>query len=95
VRRRAEQTVLKILTKSIVDSERDDKRSNSSSDAGDGNPRNDANDGLAPFGPEVSRGDEEFEAHERSSQQSASSIRHWPNWIIARDGADVGNAMNR
>ena len=66
VRGGAEQAVLEILAKSIVDGERDDKRGHAGGDSGDGDAGDDANDGLAPFGAEVASGNEEFEAHKEA-----------------------------
>ena len=86
MRTRTEQTVLQILTKSIIDCQRHNQRSDPGSDSGDGNAGNDANHRLASFGAKVARSDEKFEAHKLSAASSQ------PDWIIARDNADFGIA---
>ena len=70
---RPEQAVLQVLAKAVVDSQRNDERSHARSDAQNGNDRDQADNGLAPFGTEVAGGDEEFEAHGLSC-----SVNHWP-----------------
>ena len=59
----AEEALLKVLAKSIVDGEGDDKRSHAGSDADDGDGGDDTDDSLPSFGTEIARGDEEFELH--------------------------------
>jgi hypothetical protein len=63
VRSRAEQAVLEVLAKSIVDGESDDKRGDSGSDSGDGDASDYANDGLAPFGAQISGRNKKFKSH--------------------------------
>ena len=70
---RPEQAVLQVLAKAVVDSKCNDEGSHARSDAQDGNDRDQADNGLAPFGAEVAGGDEEFEAHGLSC-----SVTHWP-----------------
>ena len=67
VRGRAEQPILKILAKSVIDRQCYDERSDACRNPGDRNPCNDADDSLTPFGAEITRGDKEFKAHERSN----------------------------
>src|SRR5579863_708663 len=62
VRSRAEQAVLEILAKSIVDGESDDKRGDSGSHSGDGDASDYANDGLAPFGAQISGRNKKFKS---------------------------------
>ena len=50
---RTEQPILKILAKSVVDSERHHERSHTCRNPGDGNAGNDTDDSLAPLGAEV------------------------------------------
>ena len=63
VRRRAEQAVLQVLAKAVVDGQRDDERGDAGRDSDDRDDGDDADDGLAAFGPEIARGNEEFELH--------------------------------
>ncbi len=72
MRTRTEKTVLQVLTKSIVDCQRDHQGSDSGSNSSDGNASDDANHRLAPFSAKVARGDEKFEAH-RSYRRLAFS----------------------
>ena len=63
VRGGAQQAVLQVLTESVVDGEGDDERGDSRGHAEDGDGGDDADEGLAALGAEVTRGYEEFEGH--------------------------------
>ncbi len=63
VRRGAQQPVLKVLAESVIDGQRDDERGHACRDSYDRDDGDDANDGLAAFGPEIPRGNKEFELH--------------------------------
>ena len=67
VRSRTEQALLQVLAKSVVDGQRDDERSDARRDSDNGDDGDDPNDGLAPFGPQITRRDKEFELHAESS----------------------------
>jgi hypothetical protein len=67
VRGGTEKALLKILTESVVDGQRDDERCDTGGDSNDGDGGDDADDSLAAFGSKISCGDEKFEAHERES----------------------------
>ncbi len=69
VRGGTEQPVLQVLTKSVVDGQRDDERSHASRHSNDGDDGDDADDSLSPLGPQVARGYEEFELHSGKTQR--------------------------
>jgi hypothetical protein len=60
---RAEQPLLQVLPKSIVDSEGDHERSHAGGNSSDGDCGDNANESLAPLGAEIAAGDKQFEAH--------------------------------
>ncbi len=72
VRGRAQQAVLQVLAKSVVDGQRDDERSHARGHSDDGDDGDDADDGLAPFGSQITRRYEEFELH--SEELSENSL---------------------
>jgi hypothetical protein len=73
VRGLTQETILQVLTESIVDGECHDERGHSGGNSKDGNAGDHADDGLPSFCSEVAGRDEEFEAHEGSYQLSAIS----------------------
>ena len=65
VRSRAQQPVLQVLAKAVVDGQRDDERGDARRHSDDGDDGDDADDGLPPLGPQIARRYEEFELHGR------------------------------
>jgi hypothetical protein len=63
VRSRSQKPLLQVLSKSVIDRERDNEGCDTSGNASDGNSSDDPNECLPPFGAQISGCDEEFEAH--------------------------------
>src|SRR5579863_7999898 len=63
MRLRAEQTLLQVLAKSIVDGQRDNERCYAGCHADDGDSGDHADDGLSAFCAKITGGYEEFEGH--------------------------------
>src|SRR5207245_3746567 len=57
------QTVLQILAKTIVDSERNNQRGHSRCNPSNGDTSDDADNGLSALGTKIARGNKEFESH--------------------------------
>src|SRR5258705_6579723 len=66
----AEQPLLQILSKPVIDSESDDQGGDARSNAQHRDPRDDPDEGLPPFGAEIAARNEEFEAHQELSAES-------------------------
>src|SRR5579864_2527002 len=89
---RSQQAILQVLSKTIINSERDDERSNSGCNSSDRNSRDYAYNGLLALGAQIPRCDKKFEAH-GSYQPSAISLQ--PNLdyrIILRCGTIEAHA---
>ena len=69
-----QQTILQILTKPVINCERNDERSYARSNAGNRNAGDYTNDCLPAFGTEIPRGDKEFEAHETLSCRASGKV---------------------
>jgi hypothetical protein len=96
MRGRAEQTLLEVLAKSIVDRQSNDQRRDPCGNSHDRDTGNDADKGLPSLGAKVSGCDEEFETHAEaiSRQLSAFSqiglyVMH--NFIPPRVTCGIGN----
>ena len=74
MRGRSEESVLQILPKAVGDSESNDERGHSCSNADDRDRRDDSNHSLAALGPEISRRDEEFEAHCKAEYNTRNRV---------------------
>ena len=71
----ADEALLQVLTKAIVDGERHDERSHARGYSDDRDAGDDADKRLSALGAEVAGRDEEFKAHaENSRQQLTVSI---------------------
>jgi hypothetical protein len=73
VGRRAEQSILQILAKSVVDGKGDNQRSHSRGDSGDRNTCDDAYKRLATFCAEIAGSDEKLKAHETKKLLAVST----------------------
>ncbi len=92
VRSRAEQPLLQVLAKSVIDGESDDQGSDARSNSDDRDPRDDPDEGLPPFGAEIAARNEEFEAHEEL-QLSASASTKSDYGQYSGDFASVGHEL--
>ena len=63
MRSRAQQPILQVLPKTIVDGQRNNQRSHARGHAHHGNHGHQAHYSLAPFGAKIASGDEEFKTH--------------------------------
>ena len=59
----AEELVLKLAAHAVGDGQSDDERGDPGGDSGDGDGGDHADDGLTPFGSQVTRREKEFESH--------------------------------
>ena len=65
---RTEQPVLQVLAKAVIDGQRDDEGGDAGRDSNNRNDGDDADNGLATLGSEISRGNEKFKLHLKKYQ---------------------------
>ena len=78
VRSRSEQAILQILTKAVVDRQRDNQRSYARRHSNDRDDRDHADHGLSAFGPQIARSYKKFKLH----RENCSPQRHRGHRVI-------------